>query len=77
MEVVEADPNDPDFVAWDERISDVNALRISITSHANSDPFRYGSVVGYRYAQLRTPKLLWFPDAVTLGRLVRSMSKTR
>ncbi|MCL4517041.1 MAG: GNAT family N-acetyltransferase [Firmicutes bacterium] len=72
IEATQANPDDPDLVAHDRQISgrrrpqDLGYL----TRELGATPLlfrRSGRVVGYGYAQMRSPGSLWYPEAITLG----------
>lgn len=72
IEVIQANPDDPDLAAWDEQISGRRRPPdlAYLAREVGAVPLwfrRCGRVVGYGYAQMRSPESLWYPDAVTLG----------
>jgi GNAT superfamily N-acetyltransferase len=72
VESVEADAGDPQLVEWDAAIGGRRRPEDHgywVAQHQAVPLWfrRGGRTIGYGYAQLRSPELLWLPDTLRLG----------
>ena len=72
IEVVEAQPGDPNLINWDRGICGRERPEDHAHWANNADAiplwFRRGiHTAGYGYVQMRSEESLWYPDAITIG----------